>query len=64
MTAGVACSLVATRLLQGLLFGVSPADLPTFVGTCVVVGAATLAATWVPAWRASRVDPVVAIKTE
>ncbi len=61
---GLAGSLAATRLLQGLLFGVGPADLPTLFGTCVLVGLATLAATWIPAWRASQVDPVVAIKTE
>lgn len=61
---GLAGSLAATRLLQGLLFGVSPVDLPTLLGTCMLVGLATLAASWIPAWRASQVDPVVAIKTE
>jgi putative ABC transport system permease protein len=61
---GLVGSLAATRLLQGLLFGVSPIDLLTFAVTCVLVGLATLAATWLPAWRASQVDPVVAIKTE
>jgi ABC-type lipoprotein release transport system permease subunit len=46
------------------LFGVGPVDLLTFAVTCVLVGIATLAATWLPAWRASQVDPVVAIKSE
>jgi ABC-type antimicrobial peptide transport system permease subunit len=61
---GIVASLAASRLLQGLLFGVGPVDLLTFAGTCVLAGLATLAATWLPAWRASRVDPVVAIKSE
>jgi ABC-type antimicrobial peptide transport system permease subunit len=61
---GLVGSLAASRLLQGLLFGVGPADLLTFGVTCVLVTIATLAATWVPAWRASQVDPVVAIKSE
>ena len=61
---GIVASFAASRLLQGLLFGVGPVDLLTFAGTCVLAGLATLAATWVPAWRASQVDPVVAIKSE
>jgi hypothetical protein len=61
---GLVGSLAASRLLRGLLFGVGPTDLVTFGVTCVLAGAATIAATWVPAWRASRVDPVVAIKSE
>src|SRR5581483_10246904 len=61
---GLVGSLAATRMLQGLLFGVSPVDLLTFVATCALVGIATLAATWLPAWRASQVNPVVAIKSD
>jgi putative ABC transport system permease protein len=64
IAAGLVASLGASRLLQGLLFGVSPADLLTLTVTCLVVGAATLAATWLPAWRATKIDPVVAIKSE
>lgn len=67
-TIGVAVGLVGSlgtaRLLEGLLFGVSPIDLLTFAVTCLLVGAATLGATWLPAWRATKVDPVVAIKSE
>jgi putative ABC transport system permease protein len=61
---GIIASLAASRLLQGLLFGVGPVDLVTFAGTCVLVCLATLAATWLPAWRASQVNPLVAIKSE
>jgi predicted lysophospholipase L1 biosynthesis ABC-type transport system permease subunit len=61
---GLAGSLAVSRLLQDQLFGVSPADLPTLAGTCLLVGVATLAATGLPAWRATHVDPVVAIKAE
>jgi putative ABC transport system permease protein len=61
---GLVGSLAATKLLQGLLFGVGTTDLLTLGVTCVLVGVATLAATWLPAWRASHIDPVVAIKSD
>jgi predicted permease len=61
---GLVGSLAATKLLQGLLFGVGTTDLLTLSVTCVLVGVATLAATWLPAWRASHIDPVVAIKSD
>ena len=61
---GLVGSLAATKLLQGLLYGVGTTDVLTLGVTCVLVGVATLAATWLPAWRASRIDPVVAIKSD
>ena len=61
---GLALAFGVTRLLRGLLHGVTPADPATFavVATALTVVAALASA--VPAWRASRVDPVIALKSE
>jgi putative ABC transport system permease protein len=61
---GLVGSLALTRLLRGLLFGVSPVDVVTFVALFgLVVGVATLAAL-VPALRAAAVDPITVLRTE
>ena len=51
-----------TRLLRGLLFEVPPTDLATLAGVAVVLLAAALAACWIPARRASRLDPLKALR--
>jgi predicted permease len=62
--AGLVLAFGVTRLLSGLLHGVTPADPLTFVVvTCALTGVAILASA-VPAWRASRVDPVIALRSE
>jgi putative ABC transport system permease protein len=61
---GVAGALGLTRLLRGLLFGVSPTDPVTFAAGVALVLALTLAASWLPARRAMDVDPVVALRQE
>jgi ABC-type antimicrobial peptide transport system permease subunit len=62
--AGLLLAAATTRLLRGLLHGVTPADPATFaVVTLGLVAVAALACA-LPAWRASRVDPVVALKSE
>jgi predicted permease len=64
LVSGVVAALGATRLLRSLLYGVEPADPATFAAIVLVLGTAAAAAIWLPARRATRVDPVEAIRTE
>jgi putative ABC transport system permease protein len=64
MTLGLAGALACTRVLQKLLFDLSPADPVTYCAIMALLGLATLAASWVPARRASNVDPVVALRAD
>jgi putative ABC transport system permease protein len=64
LVSGVVAALGATRLLRSLLYGVEPADPATFAAIVLVLGSAAAAAIWLPARRATRVDPVEAIRTE
>jgi len=59
---GLVGGFVAARLLGSLLFGVRATDLPTFVAGAAVILAAAALASWLPARRASRVDPAVALR--
>jgi putative ABC transport system permease protein len=61
---GLAASAAATRLLEKMLFGVKPFDPVTYAAVAVLLGAVALAATYVPARRAMRVDPLVALRQE
>jgi putative ABC transport system permease protein len=64
LIAGVALLLVAGKALTQLLFGVKPADPLTIAVVAFTLGAVALIAAWAPAWRASRVDPIVALRYE
>ncbi|HLB37848.1 MAG TPA: FtsX-like permease family protein, partial [Gemmatimonadales bacterium] len=61
---GLAMALALTRFLRGMLFEVSPTDPLTFVVVPLVLGAVALLASYLPARRATRVDPMIAIRTE
>ncbi len=64
MTIGVVGSLALTRSVSGLLFGITPTDPATFAGMLLVLGMVAGLAGYLPARRASRIDPLVALRTE
>jgi putative ABC transport system permease protein len=61
---GLGLMLAAGRVLQQLLYGVRPADPLTIAGVAVLLGTVAIAAAWAPAFRASRVDPIEALRYE
>jgi ABC-type antimicrobial peptide transport system permease subunit len=61
---GVALALGSTRLLASLLYGVTPFDPATFVGVAAVLLSAAAGATYLPARRATRISPAVALREE
>ena len=62
--AGLAAALGVAGVLRNLLYGVTPVDAPTLSGVAFVVAVVALIAIGRPAWRAARVDPVVALRSE
>jgi putative ABC transport system permease protein len=64
VVAGVLLSFVALRPLQSLLYGVGSTDPFVLAGVSLVLMAVAVAASYLPARRASRVDPVVALRSE
>jgi predicted permease len=61
---GVAGALIVSHLMAGLLFGVSPNDLPTFAGVTLVLTTVALAACYIPGLRAMRLDPITTLHSE
>jgi predicted permease len=61
---GVAGALIVARLMAGLLFGVSPTDLTTFAGVTLLLTTVALAASYIPALRAMRLDPITTLHAE
>jgi putative ABC transport system permease protein len=59
---GLAGALAVSRVVAGLLYGITPTDVPTFGGVSLVLVVVALVACGVPAFRASRLDPVVALR--
>jgi predicted permease len=64
IVAGLAGGVVLTRLMAGLLFGVSPSDPATFAAVALLLGLVALAACYFPARRAMRVEPMAALRAE
>jgi len=64
IAAGLPLAYALTRVLAAQLVGVTRTDVPTYVATIVLVGALGLLGCAVPAWRATRVDPIVTLRSE
>jgi putative ABC transport system permease protein len=62
--AGVVGAFVLTRFMRTLLFGVDAVDLATFVVIPLLLGAIALFATWLPARRAARIDPMISLRRD
>ncbi len=61
---GVAVSLALTRYMQSFLYGVKATDPATYIAVCLALAVSAIAASYIPAWRASRIDPVTALRSE
>ncbi|HUI40360.1 MAG TPA: ABC transporter permease [Terriglobia bacterium] len=64
VAAGVAGGLALTRVLSSLLYGLKPTDPATYLTVAVLLGAVALLATYIPARRAAKIDPMVALRYE
>ena len=64
MGAGLLAAFALTRLIRTMLFEVEPVDLPTYVALSLLLGVVALGACYLPARRAARVDPVVALRCD
>ena len=64
IAAGLAGAAVLSRFLQGMLFGITPLDPTTFVAVALIFGLVAMAASYIPARRATRIDPLVALRSE
>ena len=61
---GIAGALALSRVMEGFLHGITPTDPPTFAAVLALVATAAAVATLIPARRAARIDPVVAVRSE
>ena len=61
---GIIGAVGATRLLAGMLFQVSPSDVPTYVAVVVLLISVACGAVWLPARRAASVNPMQALRAE
>jgi putative ABC transport system permease protein len=62
LTAGVVLSLIVTPVLRGALYGMSPFDPVAYLGIAVILLASSVAAAWIPALRATRIEPAITLR--
>jgi putative ABC transport system permease protein len=63
-TFGIVAAVLLVRLIEHRLYGISPVDPMMFVVTVAALGVVACAACWLPAWRAARLDPMMALRAE
>ena len=61
---GIAAAIPLARVMRSMPLGVAPTDMPTFAAATAVLAAVAAAASYIPARRATRVDPIAALRTE
>jgi ABC-type antimicrobial peptide transport system permease subunit len=61
---GLVGGLAMTRALKTMLFGVTASDTVTFAAAALVLGTVAVVATLIPAWRATRIDPIAALRQQ
>jgi len=64
IAAGLFFAVLISRVMRGMLFGVTSWDLPTFIGVALVLGVSALLGSFIPARRAASVNPVEALRAE
>ena len=64
LVAGIALAVALASLLRSLLYGVGASDIPSYAGAALVLTVVALLAAWIPARRATHVDPLIAIRAE
>jgi putative ABC transport system permease protein len=64
IVAGLVAFAIVGQFLRGLLFGVAPNDPVTLIGVVLIVVIVSAVASWLPAWRASRIDPLEALRLD
>jgi ABC-type antimicrobial peptide transport system permease subunit len=64
VTLGLAAAFLLTRLIRSMLFGVAPTDPFTFAGISLLLAMITLLATYIPAQRATQIDPVTSLRQD
>jgi ABC-type antimicrobial peptide transport system permease subunit len=64
LAAGIPLALAATKLASSLLYGTGPWEIPMFAAAAVVLAAVLLAAGFIPARRATQIDPIKALRIE
>jgi len=61
---GICLAIAGSRVLRGLLYGIEATDVATYIVTSLVLIAVALIAAWLPARRAAKVDPMIAMRPE
>ena len=64
LAAGAGIAAASGRIIRSMLFGIEPTDAATYLAVLIALALVTLAAAAVPAWRATRIDPLTALHEE